>query len=78
MSAADAQAKHVFIVAGEESGDQLGGKLMQALSSALAGRVAFSGVGGLTMQAEGLACLFPMSDIAVMGFAVTKASSAIA
>ena len=69
MSAADAPAKHIFIVAGEESGDQLGGKLMQALSSALAGRVAFSGVGGSTMQAAGLASLFPMTEIAVMGFA---------
>ena len=69
MSATDAPAKHIFIVAGEESGDQLGGKLMQALSSALAGRVAFSGVGGSTMQAAGLASLFPMTEIAVMGFA---------
>ena len=59
------RAFNVFIVAGEESGDQLGGRLMQALKRL--GPVAFAGVGGPAMQAEGLASLFPMTDIAVMG-----------
>ena len=39
---------------------------MRALREA-AGDVAFIGVGGEAMEAEGLKSLFPMSDIAVMG-----------
>jgi lipid-A-disaccharide synthase len=57
----------VALVAGEHSGDQLGFKLMRALREARLGEVAFSGVGGEAMEAEGLKSLFPISDIAVMG-----------
>lgn len=58
----------VFIVAGEHSGDQLGFKLMAALRRATNGAVGFRGVGGEAMETAGLHSLFPMSDIAVMGF----------
>ena len=57
----------VFLVAGEHSGDQLGFKLMRALRQQVSGDVTFAGVGGHVMQAEGLASLFPLEDIAVMG-----------
>ena len=57
----------IALVAGEHSGDQLGCRLMRALSEARSERIAFSGVGGEAMAAEGLASLFPISDIAVMG-----------
>ena len=57
----------IFIVAGEESGDQLGYKLMQALRARSPG-VQFSGVGGKAMAQEGLSSLFAIDDIAVMGF----------
>ncbi len=57
----------VALVAGEHSGDELGYRLMRALKDARAGDVAFSGVGGEAMEAEGLKSLFPISDIAVMG-----------
>ena len=57
----------VALVAGEHSGDQLGGKLMRALREARGGEIAFFGVGGAAMEAEGLESLFPISDIAVMG-----------
>jgi lipid-A-disaccharide synthase len=57
----------VALVAGEHSGDQLGAKLMRALSEARGGAIAFFGVGGEAMEAEGLRSLFPISDIAVMG-----------
>ncbi|WP_018698371.1 lipid-A-disaccharide synthase [Amorphus coralli] len=57
----------VFVVAGEASGDHLGGALMASLKAATGGRVTFAGVGGETMQAEGLEPLFPFSDITVMG-----------
>jgi lipid-A-disaccharide synthase len=56
----------IFLAAGESSGDQLGAHLMAALRRAAPG-VSFSGVGGPCMQGEGLASLFPMSDLSVMG-----------
>ncbi|MEW5421037.1 lipid-A-disaccharide synthase [Amorphus sp. 3PC139-8] len=60
-------ALSVFVIAGETSGDHLGGALMAALKAKTGGRVAFTGVGGEAMQAEGLEPLFPFSDITVMG-----------
>lgn len=57
----------IFVVAGEASGDALGGKLMAALKRLLGGRVSFRGVGGPAMTAEGLASLYPMEDVTAMG-----------
>lgn len=58
----------VFLVVGEESGDQLGAGLMRALRQRFAGDITFAGVGGAAMAAEGLSSLFPLADIALMGF----------
>ncbi len=58
----------VFLIAGEPSGDLLGSRLMAALRSQTNGRVRFAGVGGDEMVREGLQSLFPISDLAVMGF----------
>jgi lipid-A-disaccharide synthase len=60
-------AVNVFVVAGETSGDLLGARLAHGLRAALGDRLALSGVGGPALAGEGLASLFPMSDIAVMG-----------
>ncbi|MEZ5818450.1 MAG: lipid-A-disaccharide synthase [Hyphomicrobiaceae bacterium] len=60
-------ALRLFIVAGEHSGDALGGKLMDAVSGNAARPVHFAGVGGEEMAAQGLTSLFPISDVAVMG-----------
>ena len=57
----------VALVAGEHSGDQLGYKLMRALRDVHSGAVAFLGVGGEAMEADGLNSLFPIADIAVRG-----------
>jgi len=57
----------IAVVAGEPSGDQLGFKLMRALSEQAPGGVEFLGVGGQAMAAEGLDSLFPLADVAVMG-----------
>jgi lipid-A-disaccharide synthase len=57
----------LFLVAGEHSGDALGGKLMAAINARLKGRVHYLGVGGETMEEAGLASQFPLSDVAVMG-----------
>ncbi|MEO0389764.1 MAG: lipid-A-disaccharide synthase [Pseudomonadota bacterium] len=58
----------VFLIAGEASGDKLGGALMAGLRS-LRPDVHFSGVGGALMQAEGMDSLFEMSELSVMGLA---------
>jgi lipid-A-disaccharide synthase len=73
---AEAQAARplkVFLVVGEESGDQLGAGLMRALREQCGGGVRFSGVGGRAMQAEGLQSLFPLSDVTLMGFLAVAA-----
>ena len=67
MTATSDRPLRLFIVAGEHSGDALGARLMTALSALRPGGVTFEGVGGPKMVAAGLASLFPMSDIAVMG-----------
>jgi lipid-A-disaccharide synthase len=59
---------HVFLVAGEESGDRLGAPLMAALKRATGGNIRFSGVGGAQMAAEGMPSLFPLGDLAIVGF----------
>jgi lipid-A-disaccharide synthase len=63
-----AQTKRIFIVAGEHSGDVLGGKLIEALKETPgANAFTFAGVGGEHMEAAGLPSIFPLSDVAVMG-----------
>ncbi|WP_394182072.1 lipid-A-disaccharide synthase [Yoonia maritima] len=58
----------VFVIAGEPSGDKLGGALMAGLKQ-LCPVVTFDGVGGPLMQAEGLVSRFPMDELSVMGLA---------
>ncbi len=58
----------VFVIAGEASGDKLGGALMEGLK-ALRPDVTFDGVGGPLMQAQGLASRFTMDELSVMGLA---------
>lgn len=57
----------VYLVVGEESGDQLAAPLMRSLRDRLDGQVEFRGVAGDRMIAEGMETLFPIDDIAVMG-----------
>ncbi len=56
----------IYIVAGEQSGDALGGRLIAALRAARPG-LEFAGVGGPLMEAAGLKSLFPIKELAVMG-----------
>ncbi len=58
----------VFLIAGEASGDRLGGALMAGLTE-LAGEVTFDGIGGPLMQAQGLISRFPMEELSVFGIA---------
>jgi lipid-A-disaccharide synthase len=59
---------HIFLVAGEESGDRLGGALIAAIKQRTQGRARFSCVGGAQMASEGVPSLFPLGDLAVIGF----------
>jgi lipid-A-disaccharide synthase len=61
-------ALRVFVVAGEPSGDVLGGALMRGLRQ-LSPQVQFDGVGGPLMMAQGLDSRFDMSELSVMGIA---------
>jgi lipid-A-disaccharide synthase len=56
----------VYVIAGEESGDVLGAKLMAALKAARPG-LEFAGIGGPRMEAEGMVPLFAQRELAVMG-----------
>lgn len=57
----------IYVIAGEPSGDLLGGRLMAGLKARTGGAVRFAGVGGEAMRAEGLDSLFPMAELTVMG-----------
>lgn len=59
----------IYLIAGEPSGDLLGSRLMRALKEKTGGQVSFFGLGGDTMEREGLKPLFDISDLAVMGLA---------
>ena len=67
-----AAAPHVFLVAGEDSGDRLGAALIAAIKRRSPG-ARFSGVGGAQMAGQGLASLFPLGDLAIIGFAAIPA-----
>ena len=58
-----------YIIAGEESGDYIGGKLIESLNSLSSpARSMFFGIGGLNMASCGVKSLFPITEINLMGF----------
>ena len=57
----------VYLVAGEPSGDKLGAALIAELKNFATFDLDISGVGGPLMEDQGLASLFPIDDIAVIG-----------
>ncbi len=58
----------VWLMAGEASGDVLGGRLLAALRRQRP-ELRFRGIGGARMAEAGLVTLFPMRELAVMGLA---------
>jgi lipid-A-disaccharide synthase len=58
---------HVFFSAGEPSGDQHAAHLLQALQERVPG-ARFSGFGGVHLEQAGAHVIFPLTDMAVMGF----------
>ncbi|CAN7302900.1 lipid-A-disaccharide synthase [Neorhizobium sp. LjRoot104] len=57
----------VGVIAGEVSGDLLGGDLIAALKAAQDGPVELVGVGGESLEAQGLTSLFDFSELSIMG-----------
>src|ERR1700753_1343656 len=62
-------ARRIVLIATEESGDRLGANLMKVLRQRLGGAVVFDGVGGRAMAREGLASLFPIEELSIVGLA---------
>ena len=58
--------KHIYIIAGEKSGDIIGADIIASLQ-ALDPTLTISGIGGESMTKNGLNSLFPYTDLAVMG-----------
>jgi lipid-A-disaccharide synthase len=56
----------IYLIAGEQSGDILGARLMRAIR-AKRPDVTFAGIGGAAMTEAGLASLFPMRNLSLMG-----------
>jgi lipid-A-disaccharide synthase len=67
LNAGDAASPLIFLVAGEASGDVLGGRLMRAMSELTGGHVRFDGIGGPLMAEAGLDSRFPIAELALMG-----------
>jgi len=58
---------HIFILAGEPSGDEYGASLMHELLD-MDSNIKFSGIGGPLMELQGLKSMQPLSKMSVMGF----------
>ena len=57
----------VYLIAGEPSGDLLGGRLMGAMREIAGSNLSFSGIGGESMSKQGIQSLFPMEELSIMG-----------
>jgi len=62
-------AIRLFLIAGEPSGDLLGGALLGGLRELRGADLTVEGVGGPEMAARGMSSLFPMEELSVMGIA---------
>jgi len=56
----------LFLIAGEHSGDALGGKLIEALRAQSPRPLELQGIGGELMAEQGCPSLFPLSELAIM------------
>ena len=61
--------RKIFLIATEPSGDHLGAALMKELHHRLGNEVVFAGIGGREMEEQGIVSLFPIDDLAIVGFA---------
>lgn len=56
----------IYLIAGEQSGDVLGARLMRAIT-AMRPDIDFAGIGGNAMAEQGLITLFPIRALSLMG-----------
>lgn len=61
-----AQSPLIYIIAGEQSGDVLGARLIRAIR-ARCPDARFTGIGGTAMAEQGVESLFPIRSLAIMG-----------
>eukprot|EP00287_Rhodomonas_sp_CCMP768_P021007 CAMPEP_0202825316 /NCGR_PEP_ID=MMETSP1389-20130828/12962_1 /ASSEMBLY_ACC=CAM_ASM_000865 /TAXON_ID=302021 /ORGANISM="Rhodomonas sp., Strain CCMP768" /LENGTH=164 /DNA_ID=CAMNT_0049498527 /DNA_START=245 /DNA_END=740 /DNA_ORIENTATION=- len=64
---AGGRSLHVFVSAGEPSGDMFAAATMRAIRHQSQDKVSFCGIGGEMMRAEGLDPIFEMSELSAMG-----------
>jgi lipid-A-disaccharide synthase len=57
----------IYLVAGEESGDALGGALIRALRQRSTSELDLAGVGGRAMAAAGVMSPFPIEELSIVG-----------
>ena len=69
MTESSKAAPFIFLIAGEPSGDVLGGALIAALRARVGAGLRIAGIGGERMAEQGLASLVPLADLAVAGVA---------
>ena len=58
----------IYIIAGENSGDFIGGSLIKNLKNICQSKIDFVGIGGSFMESEGIKSLFPIYEINLIGF----------
>lgn len=59
---------HIFVVAAEKSGDELGAGLVRQLRKQTGGAVALSAIGGSALASEGLESAIDISPLSILGF----------
>lgn len=69
MTPADSKTPTIFIVAAEESGDRLGARLIREMRKQRGNAISFAGTGAHAMAQEGVASLFPIDQLSIVGFA---------
>jgi lipid-A-disaccharide synthase len=69
VTVADAFSPFIFIIAGEPSGDALGGALIAALRRQVGDGLRVAGIGGERMREQGIDSLVPLADLAIAGVA---------
>lgn len=59
---------HIYIVAAEKSGDELGAGMVRQLRNQTDGKVTLSAIGGSALAAEGLESAIDISPLSILGF----------
>ena len=69
MTVAEESGLFIYIIAGEPSGDALGGALIAALRERVGEGLRVAGIGGERMREQGVESRVPLADLAIAGLA---------